>query len=154
MHWFDKLDCNRKPSIDLAVTADARRREVWRASEMAAVLDNLGAWMKHHAFSKKDLFAVTLALHEAASNALRHGNKGDDSKRVRIDYVVHANEVLVCVEDEGRGFEPDSVPDPYHPDSLDRPGGRGLMLIRAYSTWVCFDPPGNRVTFSRRRTAS
>jgi serine/threonine-protein kinase RsbW len=154
MHWFNKLDDNGKPNADFTLTAGARRRDVHRSPEIADVLDSLGTWMKFHAYSKRDLFAVTLALHEAATNALCHGNRGDESKRVRIDYVVLANEVLVRVEDEGNGFDPASVPDPYRQENYEQPCGRGLMLIRAHSTWVCYDPPGNRVTFARRRTVS
>jgi serine/threonine-protein kinase RsbW len=153
MHWFDKLDHTRKPLVDLHANANARHREVRRPDEVAGVLENLGTWMKVQAYPRRDLFAVTLALHEAVINALRHGNCDDPGKRVRIDYLVEADEVLVRVEDEGLGFDPASLPDPHRPEALNQPDGRGLLLIRAYSTWVSVDPPGNRVTFARRRSA-
>jgi serine/threonine-protein kinase RsbW len=152
MHWYDKQDHRQEPALDLALAENVQRVEVYRPPEMIDIMDKIGAWMKVHAFSSRDVFAVSLALHEAATNAFRHGNRGDCSKWVRISYLVTADDVLIRVEDQGDGFDPEQVPDPYRPENLNRPVGRGLMLIRAYSTSVCYAPPGNRVTFSRRRT--
>ncbi len=152
MHWFDKVDRTQKPSVDLNVADATRRREIHQPTELADVLQNIAAWMEQHSYSRKELFAVTLALQEAATNACYHGNRGDASKRVAIDYLVLDDEVLVRVTDEGRGFEPGSVPNPYRRENFNEAGSRGLMLIRAYSRWVRYDAPGNRVTFARRRS--
>jgi len=119
---------------------------------MTDILEKIAAWMKVYGYPAKDVFAVTLAVHEATSNAFRHGNRGDSSKPVSISYLVTQDDVLIRVQDEGRGFDPEQVADPSHPENIDRPGGRGLMLMRAYCHWICFAPPGNRVTFSRRRS--
>jgi serine/threonine-protein kinase RsbW len=62
--------------------------------------------------------------------------------------------VVLEVEDQGQGFDPDQVPDPRREPYMDRPGGRGLFLMRTYMTWVSFNREGNRVTFSRRRSHS
>jgi serine/threonine-protein kinase RsbW len=96
---------------------------------------------------------VRLALEEAVVNGLRHGNGGDSSKRVRVRYRVDAETLLVEVKDEGAGFDADAVPDATLPENLDRPGGRGLLLMRHFMTWVRYHGCGNRVTLCKRPTA-
>jgi serine/threonine-protein kinase RsbW len=95
---------------------------------------------------------VRLALEEAVVNGLRHGNQGDPSKCVRVLYRVAPEAVLAEVQDEGAGFDPARVPDPTLPENVDRPGGRGLVLMRHFMTWVEFSARGNRVTLCKRRS--
>lgn len=102
-------------------------------------------------FSDEAVFAVRLALDEALSNAVRHGNRLDASKHVTVHYAVTPQRVCITVEDEGPGFDPNVVPDPTCDENLDRPHGRGLMLMRAYMTDVQYNPQGNRVTMVKHR---
>ena len=115
---------------------------------VAAVTAAMPAW----GYSERDVFAVRLALEEAVVNGLKHGNAGDPAKEVRVRYRVTAEEVVAEVVDEGPGFDPDQVPDPRALENLERPGGRGLFLMRAYMTWVSFNRQGNRVTLARQRS--
>jgi serine/threonine-protein kinase RsbW len=151
MHWYEKKGLPPHGAFDLGLAENVRRCKVHLPSDMNEVLKTIASWMKVYGYPKKDVFAVILTVHEAASNAFRHGNRGDPSKPVRITYLVREDEVVIRVEDEGPGFDPEHVPEPYQPDIFGRSGG-GLMLMRAYSHWIFFDPPGNRVTFSRRRS--
>jgi serine/threonine-protein kinase RsbW len=152
MHCYRKTrDCQPAP-VDLYIEKLARRAQLYSPSEMPSVLEKLESWMRFQGYPRKDIFAVTLALHEAATNAFRHGNRGDSTKYVQVTYLVANAEVLVEVKDEGRGFDPDRVPDPLAEKCLDRPGGRGLFLMRAYMSWVAFNDQGNRVTMCRWRT--
>lgn len=96
-------------------------------------------------------FAIRLALDEALSNAVNHGNKGDSSKKVHVEYSVSDDEVVVSVTDDGPGFNPAAVPDPTLDENLERPHGRGVMLMRAYMTDVSFNPKGNCVTLVKKR---
>jgi serine/threonine-protein kinase RsbW len=93
-------------------------------------------------------------LQEAVSNAFRHGNRGDRGKNIDLRYAVSAAEVLLEVEDQGAGFDPDQVPNPLAEENLYRLGGRGLFFMRAYMTWVSFNREGNRVTLSKQRSSS
>jgi len=102
-------------------------------------------------YNENAVFAIRLALEEALSNAVRHGNCGDESKRVSIEYTVDDQAVQIVVEDEGCGFVPHSLPDPTATENLDRPCGRGVMLMKAYMTEVHFNSRGNRVTLVKRR---
>jgi serine/threonine-protein kinase RsbW len=94
---------------------------------------------------------VRLGLEEALVNAVRHGNRGDPRKRVRVRYRVAPQEVWAEVEDEGPGFDPGAVPDPTGPERLERPGGRGLLLMRHYLSSVSYNERGNAVTLRKRR---
>ena len=96
-------------------------------------------------------FAIRLALDEALSNAVNHGNKGDSSKKVHVEYSVSDDEVVVSITDDGPGFNPSAVPDPTLDENLERPHGRGVMLMRAYMTDVSFNPKGNCVTLVKKR---
>jgi len=100
-------------------------------------------------FGQDDLFAVHLALEEAFLNAVKHGNKMDPAKRVRIDYVVDQEKVEICMTDEGQGFDPGSIPDPRVGENLYRPEGRGLLLIGSYMHTVEYNRQGNSVRMVR-----
>ena len=137
---------------DPILEKNARRTQIRTRTEAGPLFQRLEHWMRALGFPVKDIFAVHLALEEAFTNALRHGHRGDPSKVVQIRYFVTAAEVWLEVEDQGRGFDPAGVPDPLHEANLDRPSGRGLFLMRAYMDAVSFNPTGNRVTLSKRRT--
>ena len=90
-------------------------------------------------------FAVKLALEEALSNAVKHGNRNDQSKRITVRFAVNADRAVIIIRDEGRGFEPRSVPDCRQPDRLPIPNGRGIMLIRSYMDEVEFRDNGREI---------
>jgi serine/threonine-protein kinase RsbW len=96
------------------------------------ILDTLAdyAWTKEH------LFGVQMALEEALSNAVRHGNKHDPTKHVYVDCELAPKRFYIKIRDEGEGYDPCKVPDCCAEENLEAPGGRGLALIRAYMTRV------------------
>ncbi len=100
-------------------------------------------------FSEEDVFSVHLALQEAFLNAIRHGNKMDPEKEVRIDYSVGLDKVEIFMTDEGDGFDPQAVPDPRYGENLYKIKGRGLLLMRSYMYAVEFNERGNRVCMVR-----
>jgi len=97
-------------------------------------------------FSAEDIFSVHLALQEAFFNAIIHGNEMDLEKPVKIDYSIGPDVVTISMTDEGKGFDPDAVPDPRRPENLYKTDGRGLLLIRSYMDVVEFNQRGNRVS--------
>lgn len=98
-------------------------------------------------------FAIRLALEEAVSNAIAHGNAEDPKKFVEVRIDVSPDQVVIEVQDEGEGFDPTTVPDPTADENIDIPSGRGLMLIRSFMTSVEIPPPGNRIRMTYRRPA-
>jgi CheY-like chemotaxis protein len=121
-------------------------------AEAAGLLDAVAAAVAAADYPDKDAFAVRLALHEALANAFKHGNRGDPAKGVRVRYHVGCDSVEIEVEDEGAGFDPSAVPDPRAPENLERPGGRGIHLMRTYMTDCIFNEKGNRVTLRKARS--
>jgi len=99
--------------------------------------------LKANKFSQEDIFAVHLALEEAFINSIKHGNKMDPTKEVKIDYSVTLDKIEISVTDQGKGFQPDAVPDPRFGDNLYKAGGRGLFLMRSYMNEIKFNESGN-----------
>jgi serine/threonine-protein kinase RsbW len=90
---------------------------------------------------------LVTALREATANAIRHGNRQEPGRRVVIDYQVASSEVTIRIEDEGEGFDPESLPDPTAPGHLLRPSGRGIFYMRQFMSRVDFSraPGGGTV---------
>lgn len=105
-------------------------------------------------YDEDQCFAVRLAFEEALVNAMKHGNRMDPRREVRIRYRITDECVEICVADEGAGFEPGGVPDPTTDENLQRPCGRGIMLIRSYMDEVAYEPPGNEVHMVKYRQPS
>jgi serine/threonine-protein kinase RsbW len=103
-------------------------------------------------FTEKEAFGIRLAVEEAVINGIKHGNANDPQKQVRIQYSVTPQQVLVSIEDEGPGFNPDAVPNPLAIENLERPSGRGVFLMRCYMTWVQFNQRGNAVTMCKKKS--
>jgi serine/threonine-protein kinase RsbW len=120
--------------------------------EVIPTVEAVVAAMAAQGYADKDRFAMRLALEEAVVNGLKHGNQGDPARRVWVRYRVGPEQALVEVEDQGPGFNPGAVPDPLAPENLGRPGGRGLLLMRAYLTWVRYNDRGNAVTLCKSRS--
>ena len=114
-----------------------------KPSAITGVCESILSKLLSNSFTQDDIFAVHLALQEAFINAVKHGNKMDPHKKIRIDYVVSTKKVEISMTDEGDGFDPDTVPDPRCGENLYKACGRGLFLIRSYMDVVEFDKPGN-----------
>lgn len=110
--------------------------------------------LKQNSFSDRDIFAVKLAVEEAVVNAIRHGNQSDPDKKVRIAYQVTTDAFAIRICDEGCGFDPDAVPDPTQEENLEKPSGRGLLLMRYYMNEVRFLDGGTTVVMFKRRGSS
>ena len=103
-------------------------------------------------FEDRDVFGIRLALEEALVNAIKHGNQMDPSKTVRIMFRAGFQKVRIEIEDQGEGFHPAEVPDPTADENLERPCGRGIMLMRAFMTSITYNPSGNCVILEKERS--
>ncbi len=111
-----------------------------RASE-----DHILAELARHNYDGDTIFAIKLALEEALTNAIKHGNGNDPSKHIVIRFHIGDERAAIMVRDEGNGFRHNAIPDPTVNTNLERPSGRGIMLMYAYMTKVCFNEAGNEV---------
>ena len=120
-------------------------------SEARRIQDKIVEGLQALHYIEKDVFAIKLALEEAVVNAIKHGNQMDRNKKVRIAYRIVPERCDILIADEGRGFDPSDVPDPTAVENLERPCGRGLMLMRHYMSEVSFNQCGNSVCMSKYR---
>ncbi|HNX91206.1 MAG TPA: ATP-binding protein [Candidatus Omnitrophota bacterium] len=96
------------------------------------------------------LFDIQISFEEALRNAMVHGNKSRDDKKVKIDTEIRDDEVIISVEDEGDGFDPSRLPDPTQGDNILREGGRGVYLIKHLMDNVKFELGGRRIVMSKK----
>jgi serine/threonine-protein kinase RsbW len=102
-------------------------------------------------FPARGIFGVRLALEEALVNAIKHGNGLDPNKHVSVVCQISQEKVRVIIEDEGAGFRLQDVPDPTDDENLEKPCGRGIMLMRAFLSVVEYNERGNRVILEKHR---
>jgi serine/threonine-protein kinase RsbW len=96
-------------------------------------------------------FNLRVALSEALANAIVYGNRLDPGKGVRVVLRCLGDKVEVHVRDQGRGFDHTRLPDPTAPDSLQRPEGRGIFLIRELVDDLAFNEEGNAICMTLHR---
>ncbi|MCA8996944.1 MAG: ATP-binding protein [Planctomycetaceae bacterium] len=145
-------------------------------SKVSEVVDGLlEECVKQKILIDGDDFKVRVALEEALLNAIIHGNlevsstlreQGDDSyeqaiserqqspafrdRKVTIDCEFCSEKATFQIQDQGKGFDVSDIPDPTDPDYLDRPCGRGLLLMRAFMDEVVYNDRGNCVTLVKK----
>lgn len=95
-----------------------------------------------------------VALDEAFVNAVKHGNKFDHTKLVRISAEVSREEARFTIEDEGEGFDVNNIPDPLDPDNLFKTSGRGVLFIYNIMDEVAYNERGNRLTMVKKAVES
>jgi len=127
--------------LDVAPEPLAKRR----------ALDRLVADAESAGYSTAAVFAVRLAVEEALTNAIAHGHAKLPGEPVSIVWSVTPDRIDVEVIDRGPGFDPGDAPDPTLDENLEKPAGRGLMLMRAYMTRVDFNERGNAVSMTFER---
>ena len=127
------------PRVEFRETIPSTRDEIDR------VLEACLAGLQRCGHDETAEFAIRLAMEESLANAMNHGNGGDSSKTIRVEFDVAPGFFRAVVEDQGPGFNPDTVPDPTAEENLTVASGRGLTLIRAFMTEVTVVAPGNRL---------
>lgn len=88
---------------------------------------------------------ILVAVTEAVSNAIYHGNRLNPEKMVSFRYESVNNSLCFVIEDEGKGYNPDTLPDPTDPENVESPNGRGVFLMRKLSDDIKFENSGTRV---------
>jgi serine/threonine-protein kinase RsbW len=83
-------------------------------------------------FAEDDANWIELAVHEAVINAIAHGNKHSDEKKVDVKVISEPDSLTVIIRDRGEGFDPSQLPDPTDVDNLLKPSGRGIFYMRTF----------------------
>ena len=137
---------DQRLATDLLIPSDT--------AEARRVQEQIERLLKIHQFGEREVFGIRLAVEEALVNAIKHGNQMDSSRKVRVAFQVSQEKFEVLIADEGEGFDPCDVPDPTAPENLERPCGRGIMLMRHYMTTVAYNERGNMVSMSKLRNGT
>ncbi len=88
---------------------------------------------------------IMIAVTEAVNNAIKHGNKNDKSKNVSLCLMLEETQIKFEIRDFGNGFDYQNLPDPTAPENLEKPGGRGIFLMKNLSDEVSFKEEGKVV---------
>ncbi len=115
------------------------------------LLDEILNTLMNNGWENKLVFGIHLSMEEALVNAVKHGNKYNPAKKVHVLVGISPHLFRADISDEGDGFDPDKLPDPTDPDYLDKPNGRGVMLMRNFMTRVEYNPKGNAVFMEKVR---
>lgn len=91
---------------------------------------------------------IMIAVTESVNNAIKHGNNNDKTKNVSLSLLLNENAIKFTIEDEGKGFNFSDLPDPTSPENIDKPGGRGIFLMKHLSDEVNFKNNGQIVELS------
>lgn len=109
----------------------------------------------HAGLDEDDTFRLTMAVREAAVNAVLHGNEYDPHKKITASFENNGKTLTISICDEGKGVNPDTLPDPTDPENLLRGTGRGIFLIRSLMDEVHFRQlhPGTELTLIKHLAA-
>ena len=121
--------------------------------EVEAAADKLAA---EAGLDEDERFHVTMAVREAAVNAVLHGNEYDPAREIAVGFENTGKALIITIADEGKGFTPESVPDPLAEENLLRGTGRGIFLIRSLMDEVHFRQlhPGTELTLVKHLAAA
>lgn len=133
-------------TVDFSVVLSSRHG-AWLdcSSSVSAVMNRFG-------WPKEDIFSTEMSIAEAVVNGMKHGNRYDETKRVRVACRISPEMLVIAVADEGDGFAVDDVTDPRGDDRLTCPSGRGLFIIRQYMSQVWHNKKGNEAIMLKKRS--
>ena len=118
------------------------------ARVIKVLLDQLeaGGW------NNKDVFGIHMSMEEAILNAIRHGNKCSDDKKVHVLIEISATQFYAKITDEGCGFDPSKVPDPTLDENINRTSGRGVVLMKNFVDEIIYNEKGNSVELKKAKS--
>lgn len=94
---------------------------------------------------------LMLLLSEAVTNAIVHGNKLDEKKKVEVEVQINSKKIVSTVKDQGDGFDPEAANNPLKEENLLKDSGRGIFLIREISDSIDYLDNGTKIRFSLNR---
>ena len=107
--------------------------------------------LKEMDFDEETTEQVSLAVIEAGTNAIKHGNKEDLNKSAHFKFIVHPDKFTIVVQDEGKGFKREEVPDPLDPANLLKSSGRGILLMETCMDSVIYEQSGTIVKMVKHK---
>ncbi|HRH58138.1 MAG: ATP-binding protein [Chitinophagales bacterium] len=127
------------------MTEVVRLRIKSRLENIAKVESMIETLRVQYSINDEQYGNMLLASVEAVTNAIEHGNNLDEKKEVDIEARKCESAFQLLVKDQGKGFNPDRLPDPTTPEFREQPDGRGVFLMRKLADEVCFSDGGRCV---------
>lgn len=118
----------------LSYTLDSTLETVNNAEETASRMATEAG------FDEEEIMKISMAVREAAVNAVLHGNAYDPNKKVSLDFERTDKDLVIVIRDQGKGLDEAKIPDPLAPDNLMKTSGRGIFLIRSFMDVVEIHP--------------
>ena len=125
-----------------------------RIETVAVAAAAVAEFVSRARISEDAAFGIDMAVREAVTNAVLHGNKKDDSKFVDITLKSLPDAVEISVHDQGPGFNPNEVPDPTAEENILKTSGRGIFFMRSFMDevdWLIRPQGGTTVRMLKRR---
>jgi serine/threonine-protein kinase RsbW len=125
-----------------------------RIETVATAAALVAEFLSRSGITEDAAFGIDMAVREAVTNAVVHGNRQDESKTVDVTLKSSPNAVEISVHDQGAGFNPEDVPDPTAEENILKASGRGIFFMRSFMDevdWLIRPGGGTTVRMLKRR---
>lgn len=125
-----------------------------RIDTVATAAAAVAEFLSRSGISDDAAFGIDMAVREAVTNAVIHGNRQDDNKTVDVTLKSSPEAVEISVHDQGPGFNPEDVPDPTAAENILKASGRGIFFMRTFMDevdWLIRPEGGTTVRMVKRR---
>ena len=125
-----------------------------RIDTVATAAAAVAEFLKRSGITEDAAFGIDMAVREAVTNAVLHGNRQDENKTVDIVLKSSPDAVEISVHDQGPGFNPEEVPDPTAEENILKASGRGIFFMRSFMdevNWLIRPGGGTTVRMLKRR---
>lgn len=129
----------------LGIKSNPWINKVIKYDQMEAFIEEVMDHVNQYNVEKTSAYAIRLSLNETLANAHKHGNRGDESSKIFVHYLITGEFFRLTVKDEGQGFDHEALPDPTVEENLLLPHGRGIFLMRSMMDEVEFNDTGNAI---------
>ena len=125
-----------------------------RIDTVATAAAAVAEFLSRSGISEDAAFGIDMAVREAVTNAVLHGNREDENKTVDVTLKSSPDAVEISVHDQGPGFNPEDVPDPTADENILKASGRGIFFMRNFMdevNWLIRPGGGTTVRMLKRR---
>jgi len=133
----------------MQLAGDTQSLELRSDAESLSVVEHLIDDVRSKYNISEDVFGnMLVAITEAVTNAIYHGNKSDPNKKVTVTCTHSPHAIVFTITDEGKGFDYYDLPDPTAPENLEKECGRGIFLMKHLTDQIIFSENGRVVELS------
>ena len=125
-----------------------------RIDTVATAAALVAEFLSRSGITEDAAFGIDMAVREAVTNAVVHGNRKDENKSVDVTLKSSPDAVEISVHDQGAGFNPEDVPDPTAVENIFKASGRGIFFLRSFMdevNWLIRPGGGTTVRMLKRR---